>query len=414
MSRYTLRCRSCGASGPADDRHTCAECLGPLEVVYDLGAIPHGRELRREIESGPGNLWRYSPLLPVDRPDDPGTVGWTPLHRAERLGDELGLRSLYLKNDTVNPSLSFKDRVVAVAAQKAREFGYRTIACASTGNLAGAVAAAAARLGLEAVVLMPADVEPTKLSAPLVYGARVIAVDGTYDDVNRLCAQIADERHWAFVNFTLRPYYVEGSKTLLFETAEQLGWTLPDAVVVPIASGALFVNTAKAATELVATGLTPSKTVRFFGAQAAGCGPVAEAHRSGSETYTPVRTPETIAHSLAIGRPADGNRALAVARESGGAIEAATDDEIRDAIRRLARTEGIFVEPAGGVTVAGLIRLAQAGAFRPDSTVVAYLTGNGYKVPDVAVPAGERTRIAPTLAAFEAAVPDVAPVLVEA
>ncbi len=415
MSRYRLRCRVCHATGPADDRHTCAHCLGPLEVVYDFASQPRGRDLRREIEAGPRDLWRYWRLLPVDRPSDRGAVGCTPLQHAERLGERIGLRRLYLKNDTVNPSFSFKDRVVAVAAQKARDFGYRTIACASTGNLAGAVAAAAARLGLDAVVFVPSSVEPAKLTVPLIYGARVVSVDGTYDEVNRLCAQIADDRRWAFVNFTLRPYYVEGSKTLLFETAEQLGWRLPDALVVPIASGALFVNTAKAARELVDTELVADTPVRLVGAQPAGCGPVAEAYAAGSAKYTAVRMPATIAHSLAIGTPADGNYALSIARDSGGSVEAVTDAEIVAAIRLTAETEGIFVEPAAGVAVASLARLARAGAFEPDATVVAYLTGNGFKTPDVALPTTDgRIRIAPTLAAFEAAIPETAPQLVEA
>ena len=406
MSRYRLRCRICHATGPADDRHTCAECLGPLEVAYDPDAAPKGRALRHEIESGPRDLWRYWRLLPVDHPVDPGTVGFTPLQRADRLGERLGLRHLYLKNDTVNPSFSFKDRVVAVAAQKARDFGYRTIACASTGNLAGAVAAAAARLGLEAVVFVPSSIEPAKLAAPLVYGARLVMVDGTYDEVNRLCAQIADDRRWAFVNFTLRPYYVEGSKTLLFETAEQLGWRLPDALVVPIASGALFVNTAKAARELIESELVAPRPLRFFGAQPAGCGPVADAYAAGEPKYTTVKRPDTIAHSLAIGTPADGNYALEIARGSGASVEAATDREIIEAIRLVAETEGIFVEPAGGVTLGALARLARGGALDPDATVVAYLTGNGYKTPDAALVADDAgVRIAPTLAAFEAAVP---------
>jgi len=415
MSRYCLRCRACQASGPADDRHTCAECLGPLEVMYDLSSGPRGDELRQEIESGPRDLWRYWRLLPVERPADPGAVGWTPLQKAERLGARLGLRALYLKNDTVNPSLSFKDRVVAVAAQKAREFGYQTIACASTGNLAGAVAAAAARLGLKAVVFVPSSIEPAKLTVPRIYGAWVVSVDGTYDEVNRLCAQIADERRWAFVNFTLRPYYVEGSKTLLFEVAEQLGWRLPDALVIPIASGALLVNTAKAARELVDTALVARTGVRFFGAQPAGCGPVADAYAAGSATFTAVRTPATIAHSLAIGTPADGNRALAIVRDSAGAVEAAPDDEIIAAIQLVAETEGIFVEPAAGVTLAALARLARTGALDPDGTVVAYLTGNGFKTPEVALPAEDLpASIAPTLAAFEASMPERAEQPVEA
>ncbi len=400
MPRYSLRCRSCGATGVADDRHSCLECLGPLEVVYD-DTLASGRELREEIESGPRSIWRYRSLLPVDRVDDPGHVGWTPLVRADRLGAALGLRQLYLKNDTVTPSFSFKDRVVAIAAAKAKEFGYDTIACASTGNLAGAVAAAAARLGLRAVVFVPAGIEPAKLAAPVVYGAQLVEVTGTYDDVNRLVAQVADERHWAFVNFTLRPYYTEGSKTLLFETAEQLGWRLPDAVVIPVASGALFVNTAKAARELVRTGLVADSPVRLLGAQPEGCGPVAAAYAGQHQRYTPVRRPATVAHSLAIGSPADGNAVLALARSSNGAVEAATDEEIVEAIRLVARTEGIFVEPAAGTTVACLGRLARAGAIDADATVVAYLTGNGFKTADVAVPAHTGTiRIPARLDAF--------------
>ena len=402
--RYSLRCRGCGAAYPADDRHACERCLGPLEVVYELDG--RGDALRRTIESGDGSIWRYWPLLPIDEPRDPGQVGWTPLQRADRLGRQLGLRNLFLKNDTVNPSFSFKDRVVAIAAQKALELGYGTIACASTGNLAGAVAAAAARLGLEAVVFVPSTIEPAKLTAPTVYGAKVVEVDGTYDEVNRLCAQVADERHWAFVNFTLRPYYVEGSKTLLFETAEQLEWRLPDAVVIPVASGALFVNTAKAARELVDAELVRPLRARLFGAQPEGCAPVAAAFDHGEDHYVPVRTPRTIAHSLAIGAPADGNAVLALSRDSGGAVVSADDDAIVAAIRTVAEGEGIFVEPAAGVTLACLARLAREGAIEPDDLVVAYLTGNGFKTPEV-VPAPEnrRIRIGARLDDFERAFP---------
>jgi threonine synthase len=404
MPRYHLRCRGCQATYPAEDKHTCPECLGPLEVVHRPG-LPR-RELRAAIERGPRSLWRYAPLLPIEGsvPDEP--VGWTPLIHAERLGRELGLEQLYLKNDTVNPSFSFKDRVVALAAQKAKEFGYDTIACASTGNLAGAVAAAAARHGLRAVVFVPSSIEPAKIAAPLVYGATLVEVDGTYDEVNRLVAQIAEDRHWAFVNFTLRPYYVEGSKTLLFETAEQLGWRLPDALVIPIASGALYVNTGKAARELVEHGLVEPHRLRLFGAQAAGCAPVADAFSSGAERYTPVRTPQTIAHSLAIGAPADGNASLALARATEASIVGADDGAIRDAIGLVARTEGIFVEPAGGTTVAGLVQLARSGAFTRDAVVVAYLTGNGFKTPNaVDVSGATRVRIPARLDAFEKALP---------
>jgi len=405
MAGYHLRCRGCQATYPAEDKHTCPECLGPLEVVHRPGLSP--TELRAAIERGPRSLWRYAPLLPIDGDVPDEAVGWTPLVRAERLGRELGLDSLYLKDDTVNPSLSFKDRVVALAAQKAKEFGYDTIACASTGNLAGAVAAAAARHGLRAVVFVPTSIEPAKIVAPLVYGATLVEVDGTYDEVNRLVAQIAEERHWAFVNFTLRPYYVEGSKTLLFEIAEQLGWRLPDALVIPIASGAMYVNTGKAASELVEHGLVEPRKLRLFGAQPAGCAPVADAFERGADRYVPVRTPATIAHSLAIGSPADGNAALALARASDAAILGADDDAIRDAIGLVARTEGIFVEPAGGTTVAVLVQLARSGALARDAVVVAYLTGNGFKTPEaVDVSGATRVRISPRLDAFETALPE--------
>ncbi len=411
MSRYSLRCRACGQAAPAEDRYVCEACLGPLEVIYDWEHT--GAELRERIRSGPSSLWRYSDLLPVaTRPDDP--VGWTPLVRAERLGRELGLRELWLKNDTVNPSFSFKDRVVTVAAHKAKELGYDTIACASTGNLAGAVAAAAARLGLQAVVFVPATTEPAKLAAVTTYGAKLVLVDGTYDEVNRLVGQIAEERRWAFVNFVLRPYYVEGSKTLLFETAEQLGWHLPDALLIPIASGAMFANNAKAAKELVATGLVEDRPLAFFGAQPAGCAPVANAFARGDARYSPVKRPQTIAHALAIGAPADGNFVLEIARRTGGTIDAADDDRIRDAIGLVARTEGIFVEPAGGVTVAVLQSLAERGLLPRDGTVVAYLTGNGFKTPDV-VTLDETgvVRIPARLDAFEAALPNSGTVVPE-
>ena len=404
MSRYHLRCRACGAEGPADDRHACERCLGPLEVVYAYEVT--GQRLRDVIASGPDTLWRYAPLLPVETvPVD--VVGWTPLVRAERLGRELGLADLWLKNDTVEPSFSFKDRVVSVAAQKAVELGYETLACASTGNLAGAVAAAAARRGLRAVIFVPATTEAPKLAAVTTYGAELVLVDGTYDQVNRLVGQIADERHWAFVNFTVRPYYVEGSKTLLFETAEQLGWRLPDALVIPIASGAMFVNNAKAARELVAAELVDDRPVAFFGAQPAGCAPVADAFARGEPRYTPVKRPATIAHALAIGSPADGNLVLEIARRTGGAVEAASDEAIRDGIGLVARTEGILVEPAGGTTVAALRSLAERGLLPRDGTVVAYLTGNGFKTPDVLRLDETRTvRIDATLDAFEEALPE--------
>ncbi len=409
MSTYELRCRGCKALYPPTDLHTCADCLGPLEVIHHPAAS--GEELRAEIERGPASLWRYAPLLPIDGDVPDEAVGWTPLVRADRLGRELGLDRLYLKNDTVNPSFSFKDRVVAIAARKAKELGYDTIACASTGNLAGAVAAAAARHGLRAVVFVPTTIEAAKIVAPLAYGATLVEVDGTYDEVNRLVAQVAEERRWAFVNFTLRPYYVEGSKTLLFEVAEQLGWRLPDALVIPIASGALYVNTGKAARELVEHELVEPHPVRIFGAQPAGCAPVADAFERGADRFAPVRTPATIAHSLAIGSPADGNSSLALARATGASIVAADDDAIRDGIGLVARTEGIFVEPAGGTTVAALVRLARGGTLSREDVVVAYLTGNGFKTPDaVDVSGATRVRIAPRLADLDRVLPGREPV----
>jgi threonine synthase len=405
MASYHLRCRGCGAVHPAADLHTCAECLGPLEVVHQPEL--RGADLRIAIERGPRSLWRYAPLLPLAGAVPDEAVGLTPLIHARRLGAELGLERLYLKNDTVNPSFSFKDRVVAVAVQKAKELGYDTVACASTGNLAGAVAAAAARHGLRAVVFVPSTVKPAKLVAPLAYGAILVEVDGTYDEVNRLVAQVAEERRWAFVNFTLRPYYVEGSKTLLFEVAEQLGWRLPDALVIPIASGAMYVNTGKAARELVEFGLVEPHRLRIFGAQPAGCAPVAEAFASGAERYTPVRAPSTIAHSLAIGAPADGNAAVALARATGASVVASDDDAVRAAILLVARSEGIFVEPAGGVTVAALVQLARSGALAPGAVAVAYLTGNGFKTPNAVDTSGaKRIHIPARLDAFDAALPE--------
>ncbi|MDQ6921665.1 MAG: threonine synthase, partial [Candidatus Dormibacteraeota bacterium] len=328
--------------------------------------------------------------------------GFTPLVRADRLGAELGLRNLYLKNDSMNPTNSFKDRVVSVAVSWARAHGYETIGCASTGNLANSVAAYAARAGLECYVFVPEDTEEGKLIATAVFEPNVVAVKGNYDDVNRLCSQLIEERDWAFCNINVRPYYAEGSKTLTFETAEQLGWRLPDEIIIPIASGCQFVRHRRAVQELIDLGLVPapSRLPRLTGAQAAGCAPVYNAWRQGTERITPVR-PQTIARSIAIGNPSDGSYVVRIAKETGGDIEAVSEEEIVDAMRLLARTEGIFTETAGGVTIGALAKLARAGRWQGDEVVVAYITGHGLKTPEV-VPLGvdRRVEIAPTMRAF--------------
>jgi threonine synthase len=377
-----LRCRACGTPAELGPNYVCAACFGPLEVVYDPTVAR--RTLTREtIAARAPGIWRYLELLPVAAAPARGlAVGSTALVPAERLGRELGLERLWLKDDTRNPTLSFKDRVVAVAAARAVEFGFDTLACASTGNLAGATAAAAAALGLRAFVFVPADLEPAKVEHALGYGATVVRVDGTYDEINRLSLEIADEEGWAFVNVNLRPFYSEGSKTLAFEVAEQLGWRLPDVLVAPIASGSLFTKVAKGFDELVEAGLVEPKPVRFVGGQPEGCSPVAAAFAAGGDTIEPVRRPETIVRSLAIGSPADGSYAVALARRTEGSIEAIPDEATSAAIRRTAATEGIFVETAGGVTVAAVEAARRRGVIRDGDEVVALLTGNGVKTPD--------------------------------
>jgi threonine synthase len=374
-----LSCRECARSYPAEALYVCEWCFGPLEVSYDLEAL-RAVVTRERIASGPPNLWRYADFLPVETQSPPGLgAGFTPLVKADRLAAELGLGELYLKDDTRNPTGSFKDRVVSVALTKARELGFRVAACASTGNLANSVAAHAARLGMESVVLIPHDLEAVKVLTTAVFGGRLLSVEGNYDDVNRLCSELASEYpEWAFVNVNLRPYYAEGSKTLAFEVAEQLGWELPDHVVVPVASGSQLTKIGKGFSQLVATGLVQEHGVRISGAQAAGCSPVATAFASGSDHVQPVK-PSTIAKSLAIGNPADGWYALDAVRRSGGAVASVTDDEIVEGIVLLARTEGIFAETAGGVTIATLAKLAREGVVRRDERVVAYVTGNGLK-----------------------------------
>jgi threonine synthase len=387
----------------AEARHVCELCFGPLEVSYDYDLVR--QEISRQsIESGPSTLWRYRALLPIEGERIVDThAGFTPLVRADNLGRALGLRNLWLKNDTVNPTYSFKDRPVSIASTRALELGFDVLSCASTGNLAGSVAAHAAKAGMQAVIFIPADLEPAKIVGASVYEPVIIAVDGNYDDVNRLSSEIADQYNWAFVNINLRPYYSEGSKTLAFEVAEQLGWRLPDAVVVPIASASMFTKIHKGFSELQTVGLVEPGTVRMIGAQAEGCSPVVQAAREGTFDVRPVR-PNTIAKSLAIGNPADGYYALKIVQQTGGALEAVFDPEVVDGIRLLARTEGIFAETAGGVTVSVLKKLVAAGKIDPDELVVAYITGNGFKTVDaVAEHVTPVLRVAPTLASFEAA-----------
>jgi threonine synthase len=394
-----LRCRACGTPAELGPNYVCVACFGPLEVVYDPTVAR--RTLTREaIAARAPGIWRYLELLPVASAPARGlAVGSTALVPAERLGRELGVERLWLKDDTRNPTLSFKDRVVAVAAARAVEFGFDTLACASTGNLAGATAAAAAALGLRAFVFVPADLEPAKVEHALGYGATVVRVDGTYDEINRLSLEVADEEGWAFVNVNLRPFYSEGSKTLAFEVAEQLGWRLPDVLVAPIASGSLFTKVAKGFDELVEVGLVEPKPVRFVGGQPEGCAPVATAFEGGGDTIEPVRRPETIVRSLAIGSPADGAYAVALARRTEGSIEAVPDEATSAAIRRTAATEGIFVETAGGVTVAAVEAARRRGVIRDADEVVALLTGNGVKTPDARAFGVESVRPAEAISA---------------
>ena len=394
-----LRCRECGREYEVAPIFTCEWCFGPLEVSYDYDAI--GSSISREkIAAGPASIWRYADLLPVDRGHavDLG-AGFTPLVRADRLAAALGLGEVWVKNDTLNPTNSFKDRVASVALSKALEFGFKTAACASTGNLANSVAAHAARAGLRSFVFIPSNLERAKVVTTAVYGGNVIAIEGNYDDVNRLCAELAGTYRWAFVNVNVRPFYAEGSKTLAYETAEQLGCETPDHVVVPVASGSLLTKIRKGFDELHQVGLIEqAPNVRVSGAQALGCSPVATAWSEGSDTIRPVK-PDTIAKSLAIGNPADGYFALDAVRQTEGGLAAVSDGEVVEGIRLLARTEGIFAETAGGVTVASLKRLAEEGVVSADERVVLYITGLGLKTLD-AVEADPTATISPTLDAF--------------
>jgi threonine synthase len=412
MSATELKCRECGATYPLEARYVCERCFGPLEIAYDRPPVDDVGALRRRIQGGPQNIWRYSDFLPLDAPPGPSgrsssrvglPAGCTPLIRADRLAERLGLGEVWVKNDTHNPTHSFKDRVVAVASQRARELGFDTLACASTGNLANAVAAQASALGMPSYVLIPADLEEQKILATGIYGTNLVKIRGNYDDVNRLCTELSGERDWAFVNVNLRPYYAEGSKTIAYEVAEQLGWRTPDRVVAPIASGSLFTKIGKGFAEWLELGLVEGEQPVMNGAQATGCSPVASAFAAGHDVCRPVK-PDTIAKSLAIGNPADGPYALELARESGGGIDAVTDDEVRAGIRLLAETTGIFTETAGGVTTATLAKLAERGDIGAGERVVLVITGDGLKTLDAVRGTFEAYEIEPSLDAFEAAV----------
>jgi threonine synthase len=422
MAQYELRCRECGRSWGNQPRSICHECFSPLEITYDYdeirtslaqGSVDPGKSSRERISQRAPNMWRYSELLPLPVGFEPRLpVGFTPFIQAPRLAarlfgsgfasDEKSTKNLYLKNDAVClPTLSFKDRVVAVALAQAKAFGFDTVACSSTGNLANAVAAHAARLGLKAWIFIPSDLEPAKILGTQIFGATVVRIAGNYDQVNRLCSQIAEERRWGFVNVNLRPYYSEGSKTVGFEIAEQLGWRLPDNVVCPMAGGSLIIKIKKAFDELVKLGLVEEKPVKFFGAQATGCSPISTAVKTGSSEIEPQK-PATIARSLAIGNPADGHYAIKTIKQSGGWSEDVSDPEVIDSIRVLAETEGIFTETAGGVTVGTAGKLYRQDRILPEETTVLCITGNGLKTTDALAGVYEVERpITPKLAEFE-------------
>ena len=397
-----LICRECGKEYPTEALHVCELCFGPLEVKYNYDEIKEAMS-RASVEAGPKSLWRYKELLPIEGGPTVGLhAGMTPLVHAKNLGSFLGLDELYIKNDCVNqPTLSFKDRVVAVALTRARELGYETAACASTGNLANSVAAHAAQAGMQCYVFIPGDLEAAKVLGNLIYRPKVVEIEGNYDDVNRLCSEIAGERRWAFVNVNIRPYYAEGSKTLAFEVAEQLGWRAPDQVVVPMASGSLLTKIWKGLNEFKKIGFLKDVATKVNGAQAEGCSPIATAFKAGRDFFKPVK-PNTIAKSLAIGNPADGYYALKTTMESGGAMEAVTDDEVIEGIKLLAQTEGIFAETAGGVTIGTLRKLVKQGAIKKHDVTVAYITGNGLKTQEAVVDSvGRPFRIPPSLVKFE-------------
>jgi threonine synthase len=382
MPADALRCKECEELYEPGAIYVCERCFGPLEVSYDYSGLDGAAELKRKIQAGPQSIWRYADFLPfARRPQTALDAGMTPLIRSKQLAERLGLAEVYVKNDAANPTHSFKDRVVNVAVAKAKELDYEVVACASTGNLANAVAAHAAAAGLDAYVFVPADLEEQKILATGVYGAKLVAVRGTYDDVNRLCTELSAEQPWAFVNVNLRPYYAEGSKTLAYEVSEQLGFELPDRIVCPVASGSLFTKIARGFEEWLELGLLEGGLPTFNGAQADGCSPVADAFASGHDVCRPVR-PRTIARSLAIGNPADGVFALEVARRTGGSVDAVTDEEIVEGIKLLAETTGIFTETAGGVAAAVLKKLAERGDIDSSERVVLYITGEGLKTLD--------------------------------
>jgi threonine synthase len=401
-SAYELKCNECGRRFGNRPLSGCPDCLAPLEVVYDMEAA-RGKFTREAVAAGPFNIWRYAALLPIPegfQPDLP--VGFTPLIRAKNLGKRIGANNLYVKNDAVCfPTLSFKDRVVAVALANARKFGFDVVGCSSTGNLANSVAAQSARLGMKATILVPADLEAAKILNTQVYGARLVRIDGNYDHVNRLCTQIADEYNWGFVNVNLRPYYAEGSKTVGYEIAEQLGWRLPDNVVCPMAGGSLIRKIRKAFNELIELGLVEAKPVRFFGAQATGCSPISQAVKLGADDIIPQK-PNTIARSLAIGNPADGPAAAKMILATGGWAEDVSDVEIVSGMQELAETEGIFTETAGGVTTAVTARLFAHGRIKPDELTVSVITGNGLKTTDAVTGHYPAERVVrPRLAEFD-------------
>src|SRR5687768_11449570 len=409
MAVEALKCKECSTEYPLEALYVCDKCFGPLEVAYDFSGLD-AAETKRKIQAGPRSIWRYADFLPFERrPRTALDAGTTPLVKADRLAERLGLSEVWVKNDAANPTHSFKDRVVLVALAKARELGYDVVACASTGNLANAVAAHAAAAGLESYVFIPADLEEQKILATGVYGTNLVTVRGNYDDVNRLCTELSADRDWAFVNVNVRPYYAEGSKTLAYEIAEGLGFELPDRVVAPVASGSLFTKIARGFDEWREVGLLEGDTPTMNGAQAEGCSPVAQAFDAGWEICKPVK-PDTIAKSLAIGNPADGPYALELARRSGGTVDAVTDDEVRAGIRLLAETTGIFTETAGGVTTATLAKLAERGDIDPGERVVLVITGEGLKTLDAVRGSFEVHEIEPALESFEARVPVAASV----
>jgi threonine synthase len=413
MAAESLKCRECGEEYGLTAQYVCERCFGPLEVAYATRTIDDVSEARRRIQAGPQNIWRYADFLPLEAPPGPSLrassrfglpAGCTPLIKADRLAERLGLGEVWVKNDAANPTHSFKDRVVSVASARARELGFEVLACASTGNLANAVAAQAAALGLESYVFIPADLEEQKILATGVYGTNLVKVRGNYDDVNRLCTELSGEKDgWAFVNVNMRPYYAEGSKTIAYEVAEQLGWQTPDRVVAPVASGSLFTKIAKGFGEWLELGLCTGDVPTMNGAQAAGCSPVATAFEAGADVCRPVK-PDTIAKSLAIGNPADGPYAVELARKTGGAVDAVTDDEIKAGIRLLAETTGIFTETAGGVTTATLAKLAERGDIGSDERVVLVITGEGLKTLDAVKGTFESFEIEPSYDAFESEV----------